>query len=275
MRTAPSLLLIIVLVILGAGCAPSNSDDRSARVEERADFAEHFREAGAVGTFVLYDPGEGRHLVHNAERARERFIPASTFKILNSLVALETGVVADTTTVFAWDGVERSIPAWNRDHTLATAYEHSVVWAYQEVARRIGETRMRDYVRRSAYGNESIGGAIDLFWLTGDLRISPMEQAAFLERLHERQLPFSDRTVALIEGIMVEERGPRYILRGKTGLADGTPADVGWYVGYVVRETPDGDRPYYFALEMDVERPEQIAARRSIARAVLIDLGLL
>ena len=181
----------------------------------------------------------------------------------------------NTVAVFEWDGVERSVASWNGDHTLATAFENSVVWAYQEIARRIGEDRMRDYVGRAGYGNADIGGGIDRFWLTGDLRISPMEQVVFLEQLHERRLPFSGRTMDLVEGIMVEERGPGYVLRAKTGLANGTPADIGWYVGYVVREDAGGERPYYFALQMDVERSEQIRARRSIARAILKDLGLL
>ena len=270
MRTTVSLFLA-ALTLSGVGWTSPDPD----RVEERADFARHFGEADVAGTFVLYDSAERRTLVHDAERAREQFIPASTFKILNSLIALETDVVADTTITFWWDGTERSIPPWNRDHTLATAFEHSVVWAYQAIAREVGEGRMHDYVRRAGYGNEDVGGGIDRFWLTGDLRISPMEQVAFLERLRERRLPFSERTIALVEGIMVEERGPGYVLRAKTGLAVGTPADVGWYVGYIVRETPDGERPYYFALQMDVERPDHIAARRGIARAILTDLGLL
>lgn len=240
-------------------------------IEERDDFAEHFRTAGVTGTFVLYDPSDGRYLVHDSARAHERFIPASTFKVLNSLIALETRAVADTSTVIAWEGIERTIGAWNRDHTLATAFEYSVVWYYQILARRVGERRMQDYVSRAGYGNEDIGGGIDVFWLTGDLRISPVEQVAFLQRLHERQLPFSRRTMESVEGIMVEKRGPNYVLHGKSGWAESEPADVGWYVGYAVRE----GQPYYFALNMDVERPGQGPARRAIAQAILADLGLM
>ncbi|NNE47830.1 MAG: class D beta-lactamase [Rhodothermales bacterium] len=258
---------LLALTLLGDGCTTS----RRATSVERPDFKKYFSEAGVTGTFVLYDPAARRYLVHNPDRARERFIPASTFKVLNSLVALETGVVADTTTVFEWDGVERSIPQWNRDHTLATAFESSTVWVYQELSRRIGAVRMQDHVGRAGYGNANIGGGIDQFWLSGDLRISATEQVNFLQRLHERRLPFSERTVDLVEGIMVEGRGPDHVLHGKSGWADGIPADIGWYVGYVVRD----DRTYYFALNIDIERAKQGAARRGIARAILVDLGLL
>ena len=274
--------LACALALLAMGCTPQ----RSARpepapvvaadaLEERPDFARAFDAAGVMGTLVVYDPADGRTLVHDAERARERLLPASTFKVLNSLIALETGVVADTNEAFRWDGTERSIPQWNRDHTLATAFENSVVWAYQDIARRIGEARMEDYVARARYGNADIGGGIDRFWLTGDLRISALEQVDFLRRLHERRLPFAERTVQLVEGIMVEERRGGATLHAKSGWAalddlDPPQTDIGWYVGFVEQ---DG-QAVYFALNVDLERPEQAGARKAVVLEVLADLGV-
>jgi beta-lactamase class D len=102
----------------------------------------------------------------------------------NSVIALETGVVGDPDKdVFKWDGVTRSIPGWNKDHTLRTAIAVSAVPVYQEIARRIGAERMQKYVDAFEYGNRNIGGGIDRFWLTGDLRISPLEQIAFVDKL--------------------------------------------------------------------------------------------
>lgn len=225
---------------------------------------------------MLYDSDARQTLLHDSVRARKRFLPASTFKVLNSLIALETGVVADTNEAFRWNGVERSVSQWNRDHTLATAFENSVVWAYQDVARRIGPERMQDYVTRARYGNADIGGGIDTFWLTGDLRISALEQVGFLRRLHEHRLPFSERSVTLVEGIMLEERGDGYALYAKSGWADRDSldpdlVDIGWYVGFVEKD----DRTVYFALNLDLERPEQAPARQRVARRILADLGLI
>ncbi len=273
-RSLQSIALVgslLTLTTRESGCRSSHD----AHIAERPDFGLYFVETGAAGTFVLYDSAYDSYSIHDLERANQRFIPASTFKILNSLIALETGVVPDTLRRFEWDGVERSIPQWNRDHTLASAFESSVVWVYQEIAREVGETRMNDFVRRTEYGNQDTGDRIDTFWLQGDLRISPMEQVRFLQRLHERSLPFSERTIDLVEGIMIEERGPGYVLHAKSGLADGTPHDIGWYVGYVVRGDSGGQNTYYFALEMDVVGPEQIALRRGIVRSILSDLGIL
>lgn len=269
MRQAAWLLLLAFCV---SGCAGSQNERIAERFEPlTADFEPYFEEAGVDGTFVLYHLEADRFYIYDAERAKTPFIPASTFKILNSLIALETGVIADTSVVFEWDGRRREIAPWNRDHSMTTAFRNSVVWYYQELARRIGEERMHDYVRDIGYGNGDVGGGIDRFWLTGDLRISPLEQIDFLVRLHEDSLPFSNRTLTLVKGIMVEETGDDYVLRAKTGWAEWTPVDVGWYVGYVERE----EGTYFFALNMDIERSDQGAERRRIAHAILRDLGLL
>src|SRR5690606_21044420 len=135
------------------------------------------------------------------------FIPASTFKIFNSLVALEAGAVASEEEVLEWDGVERGWDAWDQDHSMRSAIRVSAVWFYQELARRIGETRMQQYLREVRYGNQTMDGAIDDFWLSGGLRITPLEQVDFLVRLARNDLPFSDRTMAILRDILILEEG--------------------------------------------------------------------
>src|SRR5690606_26270393 len=132
-----------------------------------------------------------------------RFLPASTFKIPNSLIALETGIASGADFALAWDST--AVPpqpwwpdAWRQpEQTLRSAFQHSVVWYYQELARRIGEERMATYVAQFDYGNHDIGGGIDQFWLDGALRISPMEQVAFLQRFYQGDLGISDSTTAI------------------------------------------------------------------------------
>src|SRR5207302_1318723 len=120
----------------------------------------------------------------------QAMLPASTFKIPNSVIALETGVVGDPDKdVFKWDGVVRSIEGWNRDHTLRSAIAASAVPVYQEIARRIGAERMQKYVDLFEYGNRDIGGGVDQFWLTGNLRIDPIQQIDFVDRLRREAQP--------------------------------------------------------------------------------------
>jgi beta-lactamase class D len=55
------------------------------------------------------------------------------------------------------------MPDWNRDHTLASAIRFSVVWYFQEIARRIGAARMQRYVDAFQYGNRDLSGGVDRF----------------------------------------------------------------------------------------------------------------
>src|SRR5262249_23310561 len=153
------------------------------------------------------------------DRSGEDRLPASTFKIANSLIALETGVVADPDKdIFKWDGVTRSIEAWNKDHTMRSAIAASAVPVYHEIARRIGAERMQKYLDLLDYGNHNIGGGIDQFWLTGDLRIDPMQQVDFVDRLRRGVLPVSKRSQELTRDILPVAKAGDATIRYKTGL---------------------------------------------------------
>lgn len=229
------------------------------------EHARVFQESGVEGTFVLHRLGSNEFRTNDRDRAETRFLPASTFKIFNALVALETGVIADEHTTFSWDGVERRIPQWNQDHDLASAIRVSAVWYFQELARRIGRERMQHWIDTVGYGNRDISGALDSFWLTADIRISPLEQVHFLERLHRNDLPFSKRSLDMVKRILILEETPQHTLRGKTGWGDVGDKGVGWFVGYLQR----GDDVWIFANNIDIEKDEDARHRIGIAKEIL------
>jgi beta-lactamase class D len=255
--------------------------DVSGEVEATAmaqpDLAGFFGEI--EGAFILLDAQTGQIVRHNPERARTRFLPASTFKIPNTLIALETGVASGAEFALAWDSIasprEGWWPAsWARDQTLQSALPASVVWYYQELARRIGTERMRAYLERFDYGNRDITGGIDQFWLTGDLRISPEEQVDFLRRFYFGRLGVSERSVRIAKELLVLEETPTYRLSGKTGwagLGEQGEAQVGWFAGYLER----GDQVYLFATNIEIRSNADAAARLTITKAILRELGLL
>ena len=227
------------------------------------------------GTIWIEDLSGERVHTNDAARAERSFRPASTFKILNSLIALEEGAVEDEHDVIEWDGVERFVKSWNKDHHLRSAIQVSAVWFYQEVARRVGEEAMRARVEASGYGNRDIGGGIDRFWLDGDLRITPREQIAFLKRLHAGDLPFSKRSQDIVKDIMVVERGDGHVMRAKTGWAlagegEEGPA-TGWYVGWV----ESGHETWFFATNIDIEKDADAKARVAATRDALLAVGAL
>ena len=212
--------------------------------------------------------------IFNAERCRRPFIPASTFKILNSLIALEHDVIGLDDTL-RWDGVQRQIQSWNQDQCMRDAFQRSCVWFYQELARRIGQRRMRAAVEAAGYGNRDIGGGIDRFWLDGALRITPEQQIAFLRRLWNDDLPFSPDAQRTVKELMLLEKTPGYTLRGKTGTAIRGEGLVGWLVGYIQR----GDRVYAFALNIETLEGRDLSGfwtmRMKLTKRLLEEYGLI
>lgn len=236
-----------------------------------ANLSRHF--AGIDGTFVLLNGQTGEYTRYNAERAARRFPPCSTFKIPNSAIALESGVAPDPDFTLPYDpALKLDNPDWGRDHSLRSAFKFSVVWYYQEMARRTGASRMARFVNRFGYGNQDTSGPVDKFWLGRPLRISADEQVQFLQQLYEGHLGLSARTTSLVKDIMLADQTPTARLSAKTGACRTEGEDVAlWYVGYVERV----GRVYYFALEMgDKDYQALFAQRVPKARAILAELGL-
>ncbi|WP_370870840.1 class D beta-lactamase [Bradyrhizobium sp.] len=264
-----ALGLLAAASILPSRSLASVSPQRS---EFRDDLAKRFTAEGTVGTFVGYKVDDYLVVASDKNRSGEAILPASTFKIPNSLIALETGVVADTDKeVFKWDGVKRSIEPWNRDHTLRTAFAASAVPVYQDIARRVGAERMQKYLDLLEYGNRDIGGGIDRFWLTGDLRIDPMQQVDFVDRLRRGVLPVSKRSQELVRDILVVTKVGDSVIRAKSGLlgAEVGKPSLGWMVGWAEK----GSEQTVFALNMDCLEPRHIAARMALTQRCLTDIG--
>jgi beta-lactamase class D len=244
------------------------------------ELAKHFTDNGTDGTFIAYKVDDYALIASDTERSGQPLLPASTFMTPLSLIALDTGVVADPDKdVFKWDGVKRFMPEWNQDHTLRSAMAVSAVPVYQEISRRIGEERMQHYVDALEYGNRGIGGGLDSFWLTGDLRIDPVQQVDFLDRLRRGVLQASQRAQDLTRDILPVTRVGDAVIRAKTGLigvdeltnAEEVRASVGWLVGWVEK----GDQRTVFALNLDIREGHHTAARMSVAQACLKDIGAL
>ena len=246
-----------------ADIAPMNSEIRDS-------LATRFRDEGTLGTFVAYKVDDYLMIASDTERSGEGRLPASTFKIANSLIALETGVVQDPDKdVFKWDGVKHENEAWNKDHTLRSAIAVSAFPVYQEIARRIGQQRMQKYVDLFEYGNRNIGGGIDRFWVSGDLRIDPVQQVDFVDRLRRGVLPISKRSQELVRNILPVTQAGDAVIRAKTGLTDREHGSLAWLVGWAEK----GPAQTVFALNMDCPEPRFVADRMTLAQACLRDIG--
>lgn len=198
----------------------------------RNDLNQIFDSTGYSGCFMVYNKTSGKTTYVNRERCNQRFSPASTFKIVNALIALETGAVASDNDTIKYNGIEKPIPEWNQDHDLRSAFKHSVVWYYQNIANRIGQERMKQWLDSLYdYGTMVRAAAIDKFWLDGSLKISAVEQVRFLTKLYNNELPFSQRTTGIFKDIMIYNKDGDYVISGKTGAS--ITDRVGWFVGWV------------------------------------------
>lgn len=256
----PRLLLILAAVLLSCSV-----------FAEDADIAALFAQAGRDGTLVLSALRTGETFVHNDARAQRRFSPASTFKIFNTLIALEAKAINGADAHFTWDGKHYDFPDWNRDQTLTSAFRVSCVWCYQTLARRVGAAAYREAIERAGYGALSEPFALTEFWLDGSLRISAREQVDFIKQVVRRTLPFSAHAYDTLRDIMVVEQTPDWTLRAKTGWATRVSPSIGWYVGDV--ETRD--QTWVFAMNLDIRDAADLPLRAALTRAALQAKGVI
>jgi beta-lactamase class D len=237
---------------------------------EIKDLSEFFR--GRDGCFVLYDSTADRYIRHNPKGCAERFSPCSTFKIPNTLIALDTGVASGPEFTLRWDGINRG-GSWDRDHTLRSAFQGSVVWYYQELVRRVGHQRESEFVRKLQYGNMDTTGGTTNFWLESSLLISADEQVEFLRRLWSNALPVSLQSQQVTRSIMEVSKADGRIVYGKTGTGGDSEKNVarlGWFVGCVEH----GNRRVFFATRITGDDGASGKAARNICEEILASLEI-
>ena len=238
---------------------------------EDASLAKLFDDCGVKGAMVIESLDGKEQFVYNEARAKMPLLPASTFKIPNTLIALDQGVVNENS-ILVWDKIERSIPSWNQDQTLESAFKRSCVWCYQNFARHIGLESYNAYFKKLHYGNETTGDNVERFWLDGKLRISAYEQIAFLKKLYTNDLPFQQKHLDFLKKIMIDEQGANYTVRAKTGWATPKSAEHhGWYVGYV-----EGTKGiYFFATNLIAPSSDELPLRKLITLDALKAKGII
>ncbi len=232
----------------------------------------YFDENHVDGCFTMFNNADGKVTVYNMKYDTMRFSPASTFKIFNSLVGLQTGVIPDEKMQIKWDGIERPIQAWNRDMDMTEAFKVSSVPYYQEVARRLGKDTLQLWIDSVGYGNQNISGPVDSFWLNNTLKISPDEQLGFVKKLYFDQLPFRKTVHQMVRDMMLQENNTAYQLSYKTGWGfteDGNA--MGWVVGWI-----EENKHVYFFVTF-VKAPDKDTnintVRINITKAILKQYG--
>ncbi|MBL0305056.1 MAG: class D beta-lactamase [Chitinophagaceae bacterium] len=264
MKQFSNFLLLIVFL---QSCSPNN-------VKQDKSLKKYFDDNKVEGCFALMDNASGKFTVHNLGRYRDSsYLPASTFKILNSLIGLQTGKISSDSMVIKWDGVERRVADWNKDLNMYEAFRVSSVYYYQEVARRIGKDTMQIWLDSLKYGAKTdtgkvvITSAIDSFWLDNSLKITPDQQLGLVKRLYFDQLPFFKSYQEMVKRAMLFENNSNYRLGYKTGWGFKENGNaIGWVVGWV----EENSHPYFFVL--NIESPDKDFDMWTIRMKMLKDI---
>src|SRR3954453_8708454 len=235
------LLLIFVSV---ASCNSNN-------VTLDDSLKKFFDENNVQGTFGLFDNGQGQFTIYNLPRFKDSaYLPASTFKIVNSLIGIETGIISNEKMVIPWGGIKRR-PEWDKDLTMEEAFRASAVPYYQEVARRIGKDTMQHWLDTLGYGSrygKAVIKQIDTFWLDNSIKIKPDEELGLVKKLYFKQLPFQGRPQDIVKKVMLQEENANYKLSYKTGWGFRENGNaIGWVVGWI----EENQHPYFFALNVE------------------------
>lgn len=242
--------LLVIVYSAFIGCSPNN-------VNNDTSLEKYFKENKVEGTFGMFDNGKGSFNLYNVVRFRDSaYLPASTYKIINSLIGIETGRVKDTTVVFEWDGLSHGRPECDKDMPMNQAFRVSCPPWFQQLARQIGKDTMQHWIDTLGYGRRykafKIQNNLDTFWLDNTVKVTADEQLGIMKKLYFNQLPFQDRTQRMVQGMMLQEKNANYSLSYKTGWGfTENGHSLGWIVGWI----EENQHPYFFALQ--VEHPSK------------------
>lgn len=227
------------------------SEGNEAKEIKKIEFKKLLDDFKLNGSILIFDSKNNTYYSNDFKWAKTGHLPASTFKVPNSIIALETGVVENDSSILKWNGKKHSIKKWEQDLKFKDAFKYSCVPCYQEIAKKIGLSRMISYLQKLDYkGMVFDEETIDNFWLEGDSKISQFEQIDFLKRFYFSELSISKRTMDIMKDIMLAERNNNYTLSGKTGWGIRQGHNNGWYVGYVELN----NRVYFFATNVEPQK---------------------
>ena len=263
------LLILVAIIQFGNSCSPNN-------VEEDDSLKKYFDENKVTGSFGLFDNAIGQFTIYKLQHFKDSaYLPASTFKIVNSLIGIETGRVKDDSTIIEWNGNPSIIPACHESLPMYKAFRFSCLPWFQELARRIGKDTMQREIDSLGYGQrygKPIIRKVESFWIDNSVKVTADEQLGLVKRLYFQQLPFQARSQRIVKQMMLMEDNSNYKLSYKTGW--GTRENghsIGWIVGWI----EENKHPYFFVLQIESADPKAdiVSIRMKMLKGILEKYG--
>ncbi|MFH7005162.1 penicillin-binding transpeptidase domain-containing protein [Flavobacterium bizetiae] len=274
-----------LFIALLFSCSTKRKDNHliKSNVDEvlvRQDFKKYFDDCNVDGAIVIYDNKNHKWILSDTVATRKETLPASTFKIINMLIALETKTILSENDIVKWPGSTDTIkydyrPNIYHDISVKEAFEVSAGWAFIELAKKIGKDNYKKYLKLCHYGNLDLSQTDPDFWNFGAFGISPVNQVEFLKNFYDEKLPFSKRNIDIVKKVMITEQNQEYTIHAKTGWTRDNGINTGWWVGYL--ENKNGT--YFFATRLLQDRKQNSASfgncRKEITKSVFRDLNII
>ncbi len=267
------LVTAICLVFIFAGCTKNidnigsstttipalkevteNNNMVSTPYDNCLDLKEYFQ--GISGCAVIYDENKNIYNFYNQELTEKRSSPLSTFKIISTLIGLDSDVLQSKDTLVSWDGIQYPVEDWNHDMTLEQAFKSSCVWYFRDVIDRVGKEEVQKALDELSYGNCDISQwqgsnvnngyeKLNGFWLESSLLISPKEQVDILQHIFSNETSMREKNINILKDIMEIDNFDNIAkVYGKTGTGYRGNA---WFIGMANKE----NNVYYFAIRLD------------------------
>jgi beta-lactamase class D/beta-lactamase class D OXA-42 len=238
----------------------------------------------AMTCTALADAATGKLLKQDG-LCDQRVTAASTFKVAISLMGYDSGFLTDehAPALPFHEGYPDWNPAWRTTTDPTSWIKNSVVWYSQQVTQGLGDARFRRYVTEFQYGNEDVSGdpgkhnGLTHAWLSSSLKISPLEQLAFLGRTVRRQLPVTAHAYEMTSRITAIGMLPNgWDVHGKTGTgfpirangSDDRDHAFGWFVGWATKS----GRTLVFARLVQDDKRTSIGAGLRVRDAFMKEL---
>ncbi len=256
------------------------STQHSKKYIVKSEFKKHFDSCGVEGSVVIYDQSKKEWIVSDTTEILVESLPASTFKVINLLIALETKTIKDEHEIVKWVGSTDTSkygyrPEIYHDMSVKEAFEVSAGWVFVELAKKIGKENYKKYLTLCGYGNINLTQADTDFWNFGEFAISPINQVEFLVKLYEERLPFSKGNMKIVKNVMINEQTDHYTLRAKTGWTRDKGINTGWWVGYVENKND----VYFFATRLlqnrKFNRTDFGTCRKEITKKIFKELKII
>ena len=252
-----------------SGTAPAPPTKSVAAPTAAARFADY----GQTGTFLLQRDGALPQTLHDDAWSTKPLSPASTFKVMLSLIALETGALRGADEIVKWDGKPYpDRPQWQKDMALREAMRTSSENYFGTLATRVGHERLAEWVKRVGYGNGRVGTNPPRVWHDGVLTVTAQQQLAFIDRLRRGDLPFSAKTIATVKAAMLDSEINGRRIYGKTGTHFDDGSGNAWWIGWV----EGGKAPAAsFVLGIELKKMDDRTKRIALGKQLLQDAGVL